>query len=252
MIEIQNLKKSFGKLNVLKGIDLHVKEGEVVVLLGPSGSGKTTLLRCINFLEQADEGTLRIADKKVNLQYVSTKEILSLRRKTAMVFQNYDLFLNKTVLENVTEGLIVSRRMSKNEAIQIARQVLEQVGLKEKFTARPFQLSGGQQQRVGIARAVALNPRVILFDEPTSALDPEKVNEILELIKNVVKTGVTSVIVTHEMEFAFEIADKIVFMDEGEIVEQGTPQKVFGHPEFERTRQFLSRFTLTKQPEYFL
>jgi L-cystine transport system ATP-binding protein len=252
MIKIKNLRKSFDALKVLKGIDLSVKEGEVVALVGPSGSGKTTLLRCINFLERADEGYLQIDDQSVNLKKASSKEILRLRRKTAMVFQNYDLFLNKTVLENVMEGLIVSGRMSKKDAADIAARVLAQVGLSDKIHNRPFQLSGGQQQRVGIARAVALNPKVILFDEPTSALDPERVTEILELIKTVVKTGVTSIIVTHEMTFAFEIADTVVFMDQGEIVEQGTPQKVFGNPDFERTRQFLSRFTVEKPPEYFV
>jgi L-cystine transport system ATP-binding protein len=252
LIEVKNLRKSFGKHEVLKGIDLSVNEGDVVTLLGPSGSGKTTLLRCINFLERANAGTLRIEDEAVDLRKVSQKQILSLRRKTAMVFQNYDLFLNKTAMENVTEGLIVARGAPKAAAIERATEVLEKVGLRAKLDSRPHQLSGGEQQRVGIARALAVNPAVILFDEPTSALDPERVKEILDLIRSVAETGVTMIVVTHEMEFAYDIADKVVFMDFGEIVEQGKPKQVFGSPAQERTRQFLSRFTTTKRPEYFI
>jgi L-cystine transport system ATP-binding protein len=252
LIEVKNLRKSFGKHEVLKGIDLTVNQGEVVTLLGPSGSGKTTLLRCINFLEKPSAGTLRIADDEVDLRKVSAKQMLAMRRKTAMVFQNYDLFLNKTALENVTEGLITARKVPKAEAVERAASVLKKVGLGAKFDSRPYQLSGGEQQRVGIARALATNPAVILFDEPTSALDPEKVNEILDLIRSVAETGVTMIVVTHEMEFAYDIADKAVFMDFGEIVEQGDPKQVFGNPRQERTKQFLSRFTTTKRPEYFI
>jgi L-cystine transport system ATP-binding protein len=252
LIEVKGLKKSFGKHEVLKGIDLTVNQGEVVTLIGPSGSGKTTLLRCINFLEKANEGTLSIAGQTVDLRKVSSKQILAIRRKTAMVFQNYDLFLNKTALENVTEGLVIARKVPRAEAAERAADVLKKVGLGHKFNSRPFELSGGEQQRVGIARALAVNPVVILFDEPTSALDPEKVNEILDLIRSVAETGVTMIVVTHEMEFAYDIADKVIFMDYGEIVEQGTPKQVFGSPGQERTRQFLSRFTITKRPEYFI
>ncbi|MDR3335795.1 MAG: amino acid ABC transporter ATP-binding protein [Treponema sp.] len=252
MINVNGLKKAFGKNQVLKGVDVFVQEGEVVVLLGPSGSGKTTLLRCLNFLEKADEGILTLDGQAVNLKKVSSREILTMRRKTAMVFQNYDLFINKNVLENVMEGLIVARKVPKAEAAKIAGDILHKVGLTEKLTSKPFQLSGGQQQRVGIARALALNPKVILFDEPTSALDPEMVTDILELMKSVVKLGVTMIVVTHEMEFAFDVASRVIFMDNGEVVEQGTPKQVFGNPQKERTKQFLSRFTYTKQPEYFL
>jgi L-cystine transport system ATP-binding protein len=252
IIEVRGLKKSYGKHEVLRGIDLTVNQGEVVTLLGPSGSGKTTLLRCLNFLEKANGGTLRIEDQTVDLRRVSAKQILALRRKTAMVFQNYDLFLNKTALENVTEGLITARKVPRAEALERAEAVLQKVGLGHKFDSRPYQLSGGEQQRVGIARALAVNPAVILFDEPTSALDPEKVAEILDLIKSVAETGVTMIVVTHEMEFAYDIADKAVFMEFGEIVEQGDPKQVFGRPREERTKQFLSRFTTTKRPEYFI
>ncbi|MDR3283876.1 MAG: amino acid ABC transporter ATP-binding protein [Treponema sp.] len=252
VIEVRGLKKSYGKLEVLKGIDLTVNQGEVVALLGPSGSGKTTLLRCLNFLEKANTGILRIEDETVDLRKVSTKQMLILRRKTAMVFQNYDLFLNKTALENVTEGLIVARKVPRAEAIARAEAVLNKVGLSAKLNSRPHELSGGEQQRVGIARALAVNPAVLLFDEPTSALDPEKVNEILDIIRSVAETGVTMIVVTHEMEFAYDVAGTVVFMEAGEIVEQGNPKQVFGSPRQERTKQFLSRFTTTKRPEYFI
>jgi L-cystine transport system ATP-binding protein len=252
LIEVKNLRKSFGKQEALKGVDLTVNKGEVVTLLGPSGSGKTTLLRCINFLEKPNAGTLRIEKDEVDLRKVPAKQMLAMRRKTAMVFQSYDLFLNKTALGNVTEGLITARKVPKPEAIERAAAALKKVGLGAKFDSRPYQLSGGEQQRVGIARALAVNPAVILFDEPTSALDPEKVNEILDLIRSVAETGVTMIVVTHEMEFAYDIADKVVFMDVGEIVEQGDPKQVFGNPRHERTRQFISRFTAAKRPEYFI
>jgi L-cystine transport system ATP-binding protein len=252
LIEVRGLRKSFGKNEVLKGIDLAVNQGEVVTLLGPSGSGKTTLLRCLNFLEKPNSGILRIECDTVDLRKVSSKQMLSMRRKTAMVFQNYDLFLNKTVLENVTEGLVTARKVPRTEAVERAKNVLKKVGLGDRLGSRPYELSGGEQQRVGIARALAVNPSVILFDEPTSALDPEKVDGILDLIRSVAETGVTMIIVTHEMEFAYDIADTVIFMDFGEIVEQGEPKQVFGNPRQERTRQFLSRFTATKRPEYFI
>jgi L-cystine transport system ATP-binding protein len=246
------MKKAFKHHEVLKGIDLDVEEGEVVVILGASGSGKTTLLRCLNFLERADSGTYRLDGLSTDFQHTSNKLAIEFRKKTAMVFQTYGLFLNKTVRENVMEGLVVARKVPKKDACQTAEQALSQVGLANKFDSRPYQLSGGEQQRVGIARALALNPEVILFDEPTSALDPEKVNEILALIKAVVKTGKTAIIVTHEIEFAYDVANRVIFIDSGEIVEQGTPRQVLGKPKHERTRQFLERFTLSKQPEYFI
>jgi L-cystine transport system ATP-binding protein len=252
MIEIKNLWKSFGKTEVLKGIDFHVKPGEVVALIGPSGSGKTTLLRCINFLEKADAGTIRIDDTGADFKRVSPRTKLALRRKTAMVFQNFALFLNKTVVENVMEGLLVSKKMRKDEARTIAEDFLRRVCLEDKFDSKPFELSGGQQQRVGIARAMALNPRVILLDEPTSALDPEKVHEILGVIKCVIQTGVTMVIVTHEMQFAYDVATKVVFIDKGKIVEEGTQKEVFDNPKEERTRQFLEHFNLRREIEYYL
>jgi L-cystine transport system ATP-binding protein len=252
VVEVKGIHKSFGKLEVLKGVDLTVNESEAVVIMGPSGSGKTTLLRCINFLEKADSGLLRIRSQEADLANVSKKQIIEMRRMTAMVFQNYDLFLNRTVLENVTEGLVTARKVPRAEADEIAVGFLKKVGMEGRLGSRPYQLSGGQQQRVGIARALALNPEVILFDEPTSALDPERVEEILALIKEVAKSGVTMIIVTHEMEFAYDAADKVVFIDGGEVLEQGPPRSLFKDPKHERTKQFISRFQAGKRPEYFI
>ncbi|MDR3123381.1 MAG: amino acid ABC transporter ATP-binding protein [Treponema sp.] len=252
MITVRNLQKAFGDNEVLKGIDLNIKNGEVAALIGSSGSGKTTLLRCLNFLENADHGTLCIDDISVNLSRVSRRDKYALRRKTAMVFQNYALFMNMSVIRNVMEGLVAVQKKSKDEARAIAEDVLRKVGLSEKFDNKPFELSGGQQQRVGIARALALNPKVILFDEPTSALDPEMVDDILDVIKLVAKTGVTMIVVTHEMQFAYDIANHVVFMDKGYIEERGTPQEIFDRPRNERTRQFLSRFNLARNnPQVF-
>lgn len=239
MIEIKNLKKSFGDNEILKGIDLRVEKGQSVALIGPSGSGKTTFLRCINFLEEADSGILTIGDDTVEFDKVTNKEIVEFRKKTSMVFQQYNLFANLTALENITEGLITARKWDKNEADDLGRELLDQVGLKGYEGYYPSQLSGGQQQRVGIARALALNPEVILFDEPTSALDPELVNDILELIKKLAIEGITMIIVTHEIGFAYDVADKIVFMEEGYVVEEGTPEQVLKYPKEIRTKQFL-------------
>ncbi len=241
MIRLRNVEKSFGKLEVLKDVSLDVDDGEVIVILGPSGSGKTTLLRCINFLERADAGKMSIDEKEIDLKHATKKEILDVRRRTAFVFQNYGLFSHKTALQNVMEGLVTVQKKSKEEAKQIAEEALEWVGVLDKKDYYPIQLSGGQQQRVGIARAVALKPEVILFDEPTSALDPELVGETLDVIKKVAKTGITMVIVTHEMSFAEDVANKIVFMDGGFVVEEGTPNQIFTNPKEERTREFLSR-----------
>lgn len=241
MIEVNNVRKSFGKSEVLKGVSVQVKDGEVVVILGPSGSGKTTLLRCLNFLETADSGELSMGSLSVNLKKANKKQILHIRRKMAFVFQNYNLFANKTALENVMEGLVTARKIPRDKAREQAKEALDWVGLSDKYDYYPSRLSGGQQQRVGIARAFVLNPEVILFDEPTSALDPELVGEILDLIKRVAQKGITMIVVTHEMSFAQDVADKVIFMDEGVVVEEGSPAQIFSRPREERTRQFLSR-----------
>lgn len=241
MLEIKNVKKGFRDLEVLKDVSLDIGDGEVVVILGPSGSGKTTLLRCISFLEKADGGSLTLGDKEVSLKKATKKQINEFRKNMAFVFQNYNLFANKTVLENVMEGLTVARKIPKQEAMERALEALEWVGVINKKDAYPSELSGGQQQRVGIARAVVLNPEVILFDEPTSALDPELVGEVLDLIKKVAKRGITMIVVTHEISFAEEVASRVVFMDGGVVVEEGTPDKILVSPKEERTKEFLSR-----------
>lgn len=241
MIEVIGIHKAFGKNKVLKGVDLKIDKGDVVVILGPSGSGKTTLLRCINFLEKADAGEIIVDKTHVKFKHATKKEILGIRRQTAMVFQSNNLFNNKTALENVTEGLITARKVPRRDAEAIGRKTLDKVGLADKYDAYPAQLSGGQQQRVGIARALALNPEVILFDEPTSALDPELIGEALTLIKRVAREGITMIVVTHEMSFASDVANRVIFMDGGVIVEEGTPTEIFAHPKEERTRQFLKR-----------
>ncbi|WP_077610431.1 amino acid ABC transporter ATP-binding protein [Clostridium sp. Marseille-P2415] len=249
MIEVKHVKKAFGKLQVLKDVSVEVEDGQVVVILGPSGSGKTTLLRCINFLENADSGQLTIGDTHVDLKRATKKQILQIRRKTAFVFQNYNLFANKTALENVMEGLVTARHIPKEEAGKSAKEALDWVGLSDKYHFYPSQLSGGQQQRIGIARAFVLNPEVILFDEPTSALDPELVGETLDIIKKVAGKGITMIVVTHEMSFAQDVADKVIFMDGGVVVEEGKPEEIFSNPKEERTRQFLSRI-ISLEPNY--
>lgn len=241
MIEICHLKKSFGSHKVLKDISLKVETGEVVVILGPSGSGKTTLLRSINFLERADEGTITIKDQTVDCRKAKKKEILEIRKKTSFVFQNYGLFRNMTALQNVMEGLVTARKVPKEKAEKAAKEALNLVGLSERYHYYPDQLSGGQQQRVGIARAVVLDPEVILMDEPTSALDPELIQETLSIIKKVAKKNITMIIVTHEMSFAEDVANHVIFMDEGVIVEEGAPKDIFYHPREERTKKFLRR-----------
>lgn len=241
MLNVKNVHKSFGKNEILKGVDISIDKGDVVVILGPSGSGKTTLLRCLNFLEKADQGHAIFGDIDVDLKTASKKQIHGIRQKIAFVFQNYNLFNNKTALENVTEGLIIGRKISKEKANDIGKQALTKVGLSEKYDAYPSELSGGQQQRVGIARAVALNPDIILFDEPTSALDPELVGEVLTVMKNIASEGTTMLVVTHEMSFAKDVANKVIFMDRGVVVEEGSPQDIFVTPKEERTQQFLKR-----------
>ncbi|ADL13771.1 amino acid ABC transporter ATP-binding protein [Acetohalobium arabaticum] len=239
MIKIEGLYKSFDNLKVLKEINLEINKGEVVVIIGPSGTGKSTLLRCINYLEEPDEGMIDIGDLKVNIEEMTKYDIHKLRRKTSMVFQTYNLFKNKTALENIIEALVVVKKMNKEEAKEIGLNILEQIGLSDKRDSYPSQLSGGQKQRIGIGRAMAMNPEVMLFDEPTSSLDPELVGEVLEVIKSLAKEDMTMLIVTHEMGFANEAADRIVFMDNGRIVEQDTPKKIFNNPQNPRTMQFL-------------
>ena len=239
MIKISNVKKKFGDNEILKGIDLTVEKGDVVAILGPSGSGKTTFLRCINELERADEGTVSIDEFSIDLHKATNKEVRKLREHTGFVFQNYNLFLNKTALENITEGLTAVKKIKKDEAHRIAFEALEKVGLKDKADLFPSQLSGGQQQRVGIARAVAMNPDVILFDEPTSALDPELIGEVLDVMKKLAAEGTTMIVVTHEMNFAQKVANKVIFMEGGVIVEQGTPRDIFEYAKEQRTKNFL-------------
>ncbi|MBW4082299.1 amino acid ABC transporter ATP-binding protein [Paenibacillus sp. S150] len=240
MLRVENIHKRFGSEEVLKGISLQVKRGDVVSILGPSGSGKTTLLRCINLLERPQTGTVAIGGLSVNTEHLTRKDILKLRRKTAMVFQSYGLFINKNALENVMEGLLVVKKMKKAEARLKSLALLEKVGLADKAEHYPSQLSGGQQQRVGIARALALDPEVILFDEPTSALDPELVGEVLEVIRKIASEGVTMIIVTHELSFARDISTHVVFMEKGNIVEQGEPRQIFFEPRKQRTKEFMS------------
>lgn len=241
MVKCSQVHKSFGDLEVLKGVDLEVKKGEVVAILGPSGSGKTTFLRCINFLERGDAGTISVNGFTVPCKEGTKKEVLELRKKTAMVFQNYNLFKNKTVIQNVMEGLTIVQKVNKQEAYERSKAMLEKVGLGQRLDYYPIQMSGGQQQRAGIARALVLQPEVILFDEPTSALDPELVGEVLETMKEIAETGITMIVVTHEISFAHDVASKVVFMDGGVVVEQGTPEQVIDHPQNERTRQFLKK-----------
>lgn len=249
MLELQHVKKSFDKLDVLKDVSLKVNDGETIVILGPSGSGKTTFLRCINFLEKADAGILKVNGEEIDLRKASKKQILNIRRKTAFVFQNYGLFEHKTALQNIMEGLVVVQKKPKDIARKEAEEALKWIGLLERKDYYPSQLSGGQQQRIGIARAMALKPEVILFDEPTSALDPELVGETLGLIKEVAKTGISMVVVTHEMAFAEEVADKVILMDEGVIVEEGTAHEIFYNAKEERTKKFLSKINSPQTKE---
>jgi putative amino-acid transport system ATP-binding protein len=241
MIKVTNLRKQFKDLVVLDGIDLEVNRGEVIAIIGPSGSGKSTLLRCLNLLEDPDDGVIEIGEATLNAKKYNSKEAYFLRQQTAMVFQNYNLFKNKTALQNIMEPLIVTKKMKDADARKIAESLLEQVGLAEKADNYPITLSGGQQQRVSIARALAVDPHAILFDEPTSALDPELVAEVLQVIKAIVKRQTTMIIVTHEMAFARDVADKVIFMAEGHIVEQGTPEQIFDNSQNPRTLKFLNQ-----------
>lgn len=243
MIKIRNIHKTFGQNTILRGIDLDIQKGQVVVILGPSGSGKTTFLRCLNALEMPEKGTLEFTDNApLIIDFAaksSKKDILALRRKSGMVFQNYNLFPHKTALENVMEGPVFVQQQAVEIAKENAKRLLAKVGLSDKAELYPFQLSGGQQQRVGIARALAIQPDLMLFDEPTSALDPELVQDVLSTMKELANEGWTMVVVTHEIKFALDVADIVVVMDGGEIVEQGSPQQLFNNPQHERTKRFL-------------
>ena len=239
MLELHNIKKSFGALEVLKGIDLTVEQGDVVAILGPSGSGKTTLLRCVNFLERASGGELVFDGETFDLSRISKKDIARLRQKTAFVFQNYNLFLNKTAMQNVTEGLMIGRKMPKAQAEEIGQRMLEKVGMADRRDYYPSQLSGGQQQRVAIARALATQPEIIFFDEPTSALDPELTGEVLAVMRQLAQEGMTMLVVTHEMGFARNVSNKVIFMEQGCVVEAGPSREFFDHPKEKRTRDFL-------------
>ena len=242
MILVEKLTKSFGKNIVLDNIDLSIQEGEVVTIIGPSGSGKSTLLRCLNLLEKPDNGIIKIAETELDVKQHSKKEELALRNQSAMVFQSYNLFKNKTVLENITLAPLVNQKLNKAEATELGLSLLKQVGLSEQANQYPVTLSGGQQQRIAIARALAVKPKVLLFDEPTSALDPERVNEVLQVIQQLAKQKITMVIVTHEMDFAKHVADRIIFMADGHIVEQGPAKQVIDFPQQEQTKRFVRQF----------
>ena len=242
MLKVDHIQKNFGTGDVLKGIDFQVDKGEVVAILGPSGSGKTTLLRCIAFLEKAESGIMQFDGRTVDLSRISKKDMHELRMHMGFVFQGFHLFRNMTVLENVMEGLVTARKANKAEAEKIAREMIEKVGMSERIPFYPDQLSGGQQQRVAIARAIAINPDVILFDEPTSALDPELTGEVLDVMQKLAKEGTTMVVVTHEMGFARDVASRVVFMEDGLVVEEAPAHEFFENPKMERTKQFLNRY----------
>ena len=238
MINVKNLHKSFGGLEVLKGIDEHISHGEVVVVIGPSGSGKSTFLRCLNLLEVPTEGEISIDGEVITQKGVDVNKI---RQKTGMVFQHFNHFAHLNILKNITLAPVLLKKMTKEKAQERGRELLKMVGLADKADAYPAQLSGGQKQRVAIARALAMEPEIMLFDEPTSALDPEMVGEVLDVIKRLAQSGMTMVVVTHEMGFAREVGTRILFMDEGKILESGTPQQIFDNPQNERTKSFLSK-----------
>ena len=238
MITVKNLRKSFGNVHVLTGIDEHISKGEVVVIIGPSGSGKSTFLRCLNLLEKPTEGDIYIDDELITSPKTDVNRI---RQKMGMVFQQFNLFPHLTIMENITLAPVKLKKATKEEAIQRGKELLEKVGLLEKADSYPAQLSGGQKQRVAIARALAMQPEIMLFDEPTSALDPEMVGEVLDVMKDLAKSGMTMVVVTHEMGFAREVGTRVLFMDQGIVMEQGTPEEIFSNPKNERTKNFFSK-----------
>ena len=239
MLEIRDVRKKFGSLTVLDGISLDVEKGDVTAILGPSGSGKTTFLRCVNFLERADSGTMVFDGERVDLAAAKKPEIVRVRKKTAFVFQSYNLFLNKTVLQNVTLGLTSGAGMSRDAAESVAMEALRKVGMADKLKAYPAQLSGGQQQRVAIARALATKPEILYFDEPTSALDPELIGEVLGVMRQLAEDGMTMLVVTHEMDFARNVSSRVMFMADGKVVETGPSRAFFEHPQEQRSRDFI-------------
>ena len=247
ILEAKGIKKSFGKAEILKGLDLSIDKGDVVAILGRSGSGKTTLLRCLDFLEKADEGKLIFDGVEYDLKTITKKQIRELRLKTGFVFQSYNLFSNMTALENVMEGLVTARKINKKEALETSLSMLEKVGMLEWKDHYPIQLSGGQQQRVAIARALATKPEVIYFDEPTSALDPELTGEVLTVMKRLAEDGMTMIVVTHEMGFARRVANRVVFMEEGRVLEEGDPETIFTSPKEKRTQEFINRTTVSQE-----
>ena len=238
MIKVENLTKSFGELEVLKGINQEIKDGEVVVVIGPSGSGKSTFLRCLNLLEEPTSGKIFVDDEEITSKDIDINKV---REEMGMVFQSFNLFNNLNIIDNITLAPTLVKKIEKEEAEKNAMKLLERVGLPDKRDSFPKSLSGGQKQRIAIARALAMNPKVMLFDEPTSALDPEMVGEVLDIMKDLAKEGMTMVVVTHEMGFAREVGDRILFMDGGYIVEEGSPEEVFGNPKNERTQNFLAK-----------
>ena len=238
MIKVNNLHKKFDNLTVLDGIDEHITQGEVVVVIGPSGSGKSTFLRCLNLLETATEGEIYVDDELITAPKVNVNRV---RQKMGMVFQQFNLFPHLTIMENITLAPVLLKKLGKEEAIKRGQELLERVNLGEKADAYPAQLSGGQKQRVAIARALAMDPEIMLFDEPTSALDPEMVGEVLDVMKDLARSGMTMVIVTHEMGFAREVASRVLFIDQGVVMESGTPEEIFNNPQNERTKNFLSK-----------
>ena len=238
MIKVKNLHKKFDNLTVLDGIDEHITQGEVVVVIGPSGSGKSTFLRCLNLLETATEGEIYVDDELITAPKVNVNRV---RQKMGMVFQQFNLFPHLTIMENITLAPVLLKKLGKEEAIKRGQELLERVNLGEKADAYPAQLSGGQKQRVAIARALAMDPEIMLFDEPTSALDPEMVGEVLDVMKDLARSGMTMVIVTHEMGFAREVASRVLFIDQGVVMESGTPEEIFNNPQNERTKNFLSK-----------
>ena len=243
MISIKNLTKEFSGQKVLDGIDIDIEKGEVVALVGASGAGKSTILRSLNYLEQPDSGTIIIDDFKVDFETITKEQILTLRRKLAMVFQQFNLFERRTALDNVKEGLKIVKKLSDEEATKIAKEELAKVGLSNRENHYPRHLSGGQKQRVALARALAMKPDVLLLDEPTSALDPELVGEVEKSIADAAKSGQTMILVSHDMNFVYQVADKVLFLEKGRILEQGTPDEIFNHPKEERTKEFFASYS---------